>query len=82
MVNIIELFFKKRFLTHRLMGLLYILQFLMAIVCEFLEIAKYSNLLLVSLPLTGLSQAIIACLTFKTLPSTQGKIQGYFILFK
>merc|ERR1712070_408237 len=58
-----QLFFTKKFRIHRLWELFY---------------HPTREILVWTLPLTGFIQSIIACKTFTFLPSTDGKIQGYY----
>jgi len=65
--------------VHRLNGLLYIVQFILAVLQEASPAVKRAVPVdfTFTLPLTGWLQAVIAVFTFK-LPKTQGKVQGYY----
>ncbi|CAF0790806.1 unnamed protein product [Adineta steineri] len=67
-----HLFFQKKFLVHRLVGLLYLIQYALCFYwyCKNYETFKESFLIW-SLPLTGLIQSIIATLTFTFLSRTK-----------
>ncbi|MSP62134.1 MAG: hypothetical protein EXR72_17730 [Myxococcales bacterium] len=73
-ITVVRLFAPPKFRIHRLWGLLYLLQF--AAACAFEATSIHPVHLVWTLPLTGFIQAIIACLTFTSLPRRQ--TQGYF----
>lgn len=78
MSNYITIWTNQRFRPHRIVGLLYLLQYCFALISEIFYLENYANILMVTLPATGLTQSIIACNTFTFLPNTNGNIQGYF----
>lgn len=54
-VFLIELFFSKQFIVHRVFGLLYLVQFVLALYFYFADYEFFYNSILVwSLPLNGL----------------------------
>jgi hypothetical protein len=69
-----QMFVRPKFRPHRLTGLLYLIQFLTLCILEVLSV--HPSHLIWTLPLTGFIQAIIASLTFTSLPRRQ--TQGYF----
>ena len=72
--TLVRLFAPPKFRIHRLWGLLYLVQFLA--LCIALLLSKNPSHLIWTLPLTGFVQAIIASLTFTSLP--RRNTQGYF----
>lgn len=70
----VRLFILPKFRPHRLTGLAYLLQFLT--LCIMVAASVRPSHLLWTLPMTGFIQAIIASLTFTSLPRRQ--TQGYF----
>ncbi|KAL6048794.1 Serpentine receptor class gamma [Balamuthia mandrillaris] len=66
-----RLFFQKKFMVHRLGGLLYLTQFALACLLYTFNYPLFiSSPLVWSLPLTGLLQAVSAMLTFTFLPKS------------
>jgi hypothetical protein len=72
--TVVLLFARPKFRIHRLWGLLYLLQFIT--LCGFEVASVRPHHLIWTLPLTGFVQAIIASLTFTSLPRRDS--QGYF----
>jgi hypothetical protein len=71
-VFLIELFFSKKFILHRVTGLSYLLQFAASFYFYFKDYNfYYSSFLIWSLPLTGFLQSIIASYTFWFLPKVR-----------
>ncbi|KAI8810638.1 hypothetical protein BJ742DRAFT_799581 [Cladochytrium replicatum] len=76
---LIKLFFSWRFLTHRLVGLVYLIQYFAAFFLYFYDYKTYAaSPLPWSVGLTGLIQAITAALTFTFLNKDKEVDQGYF----
>ena len=72
------LFFSKKFIIHRVVGLSYLVQFVASMYLYFANYdAYYNSILPWSMPLTGFSQSIIATFTFWFLPKKQ-KDPGYY----
>jgi len=73
-----RLFLRRKFIAHRMMGLFYLIQYVLTI---YFYITDYDYFLkspfIWSLPLTGLLQSIIAVNTFTFLPKKQAD-PGYF----
>lgn len=64
-----HLFFAKKFFYHRVMGLVYLLQYAAAFVYYFADYKGFkASPLIWSLPLTGVIQSITAIYTFTFLP--------------
>lgn len=75
---LLNLFFTKKFLTHRLMGLVYLIQFALAFFLYFYNFEMFYNSPLIwSLPFTGFMQSIVAASTFTFLPKKQDD-PGYY----
>jgi hypothetical protein len=73
-----ELFLAKKFIVHRVFGLLYLVQFVLALYWYFKDYEKFYNSILIwSLPLNGFVQAVIAVCTFTFLPKKQAD-PGYY----
>jgi len=74
----VHLFFSRKFIVHRITGLVYLIQYTAAIALYFYdyEIFKNSHIVWV-LPLTGLFQSVTAIYTFTFLPKNT-KDGGYF----
>lgn len=78
LVVLYHLFFTRQFIVHRLMGLLYLIQFTLALFLYFYDYDYfYSSPLIWSLPLSGFVQSIIASCTFTFLPKMQDD-PGYY----
>jgi len=74
----VHLFFQRRFAVHRLTGLSYLVQFVLAVLGEFFPgILERLPHLHVLMPITGCAQAVIATLTFRFL-GNNANVQGYF----
>jgi len=74
----IHLFCQRRFGVHRLTGMLYLVQFMLAVLGEFFPVIRERlPHLHVALPVTGCVQAIIATVTFRFL-GKNANVQGYF----
>jgi len=71
-----HLFTPAKFRVHRLFGMVYLAQFVVAFVLE--TMGLHEPILFVTMPITGWIQAIIACLTFTFLPRANEKEQGYY----
>ncbi|UJR18909.1 hypothetical protein I4U23_022037, partial [Adineta vaga] len=73
-----HVFFQRKFIVHRLMGLLYLIEYALSFYLYFKNYNSFkSSILIWSLPLTGLIQSIIAMYTFTFLSRT--KVDGgYF----
>mmetsp|Transcript_101344 Transcript_101344/g.262394 ORF Transcript_101344/g.262394 Transcript_101344/m.262394 type:complete len:358 (+) Transcript_101344:86-1159(+) len=74
----VHLFCQRRFRIHRLTGMLYLVQFVLAVLGEFFPvILERLPHLHVLMPITGCAQAVIATLTFSFL-GKNANVQGYF----
>lgn len=74
----IHLFCQKRFGLHRMMGMVYMVQFVLACLGEFYPVVlEQLPHLHVTMPVTGCLQAIIATMTFTFLGRNKN-VQGYF----
>jgi len=74
----VHLFCQRRFGLHRLTGMVYLVQFVLAVLGEFFPvILERLPHLHVSMPLTGCAQAVIATMTFRFL-GKNANVQGYF----
>ncbi|KAJ3380051.1 CTP synthase ura7 [Lobulomyces angularis] len=73
-----KLFFSKKFLSHRVGGLSFLIQWTLALVWYFYNYHTFKNSILIwSVPFTGLFQSLNAIATFWFLPKNT-KDQGYF----
>ena len=73
-----SIYFEKRHQPHRLLGLSYLVQWTLAFYLYFRDYATFRDgPILLSLPLTGFAQAVIATRTFWFLPKKQ-KDPGYY----
>lgn len=70
--SFLHLFFSSKFLSHRLIGFIYLIQFFLSCYLYATNYNQFSNSILWwSLPLTGLIQSISASMTFTFLPKKQ-----------
>jgi len=75
---LLELFFSRQFIVHRVAGLLYLVQWVAALYLYFADYEYFYNSILVwSLPLNGFVQSVIATMTFTFLPKKQ-QDPGYY----
>ncbi|CAF0797154.1 unnamed protein product [Didymodactylos carnosus] len=71
-IFLFNLFFQRKFIVHRLTGLLYLIQYALAFYLYFKNYEIFKNSFLIwSLPLTGLIQSITAIYTFTFLSKTK-----------
>jgi len=73
------LFFSKKFIVHRVVGFSYLVQYLIVIYLYFADYEKLflTSPLIITLPLTGVLQSVIAIYTFTFLPKYQSD-PGYY----
>ena len=68
--------YRKKFKLHRVVGMLYLIQYIYTVYLEIL--GTPNKLFFLSLPITGFIQTIIACYTFTFLPRAGSNTQGYY----
>ena len=73
-----QLFFKRKFILHRLTGLAYLIQYMLTFYLYFKNYESFKDSILIwSLPLTGVIQSITAIVTFTFLSRTK-RDAGYY----
>ncbi|TPX37560.1 hypothetical protein SmJEL517_g00450 [Synchytrium microbalum] len=78
LVFLYKLFFSRKFIVHRIVGLIYLIQWFTSLYLYSFKYKTYYNSPLIwALPLTGISQSVVAIWTFTFLPKNK-KDGGYF----
>ena len=73
-----HLFCGKKFTIHRLLGLAFLIQYFYSIYLYFTDYNEfYQSWVLVTLPISGFLQSVVASCTFTFLPKNQ-KDPGYY----
>ncbi|KAJ3319093.1 hypothetical protein HDU93_003805, partial [Gonapodya sp. JEL0774] len=86
----LRLFFTKKFAAHRLIGLAFLVQYIVLVVSYLVDYDKYfrNSVLLTTMPITGIAQTITAIVTFTFLPKKKdggyvndvGAISYFFVV--